>query len=247
MFIWMIKVEFMGKHNGNFSWLFRSWCAGVSQEQKWVYMLFLGPNCSVSTEQMLFLCVCLRLAVDLWRATKSCEKQQPYSEILLQWSHRGWGFYSEVTMWCCSFALSFHLLLTWCTVYATTGMKRPCPCPSWGGWCPGSGAHCWLRAVPLPLLQSSLLLRWAQHAQPTALTAVIAAPADPVGFAVMGSGQAGSRGSGVCCIALPDVFCILVFQWCEDAVSLLVLQTPFFQIGGLCAVFSPTERTVGTQ
>ena len=32
----------------------------------------------VSTKQMLFLCMCLIFTVDLWCATKGCEKQWPY-------------------------------------------------------------------------------------------------------------------------------------------------------------------------
>lgn len=63
---------------------------------------------------------------------------------------------------------------------------------------------------PLSLLQSLLLLRWGQHAQPTAHTAVTAAAADPVRFALTRCdglrAAAGSRGSGVCVALLYQMY-----------------------------------------
>lgn len=94
MFIWMIKAEFMRKYNGNYSWLFRSWCIGVSQEEQkweekvnWVHSSQTSPGPElqcVLIKQMLFLLVYLILTMDLWCVTKDWEEQW----LCLSWSHR---------------------------------------------------------------------------------------------------------------------------------------------------------------
>lgn len=153
MFIWMIKAEFMRKYNGNYSWLFRSWCTGVSQgEQKWEEKVNWvhssqtspGPELQcVSTKQMLFLYMYLILTMDLGCVTKDWEEQwlclwsatsvKPQKMVFLFWN------ISEIltTIWLLS-----TFLLTWpgCWPVCAAGSEQTRL--SWAGrvWCHGCSA-----------------------------------------------------------------------------------------------------------